>query len=113
MTNNRTLIATLFSMGLITLSASCQKKDSSETTAHNEDDQHAATPMHKGFNSDGTFSECVIPKDTVCTEVFEPGDAFGMQCEKEGHEKFFCGCHTYLCSDKVTGDYLAIFKTGD
>jgi hypothetical protein len=60
-----------------------------------------------GFDINGDPKSCVpvnlkSNNDFIaCTMDFNPEDQFGTDCEAAGHEAIKCGCHDWLCVEKI------------
>lgn len=55
-----------------------------------------------GFDLKGAKQRCqAIKPGQMCTMVYTEAEAFAAKCRSLGHKAFQCGCHAYLCSNKI------------
>lgn len=58
-----------------------------------------------GFDLEGNQRSCAaMAADTMCTMEVTPSDMLALKCREAGHEAFQCGCHDWLCSEKMDKD---------
>lgn len=49
--------------------------------------------------------ECVDKFDTLeCSREFTEADFFALECERGGKFAIQCGCHDWICVDKISSD---------
>jgi hypothetical protein len=66
----------------------------------------AAQNLHRGYDMSGKEATCpvIATENLMCTMVFGPEDAYAAACKQAGHTAYMCGCHRYLCSQKIAFD---------
>lgn len=60
---------------------------------------------YSGWNKNGTWQTCqVVHREPIaCTTIYGPDEEFRDACTKSGARAFTCGCHSYLCSERLSG----------
>lgn len=55
-----------------------------------------------GYDMSGNQVSCTNPRtELACTAIYGPEEEFSKKCEAKGYQSYTCGCHDYLCSEKV------------
>ncbi len=61
-----------------------------------------STEAVTGFDLNGLSQTCTpVPANTICTTIYTPEDAFGMQCRDSGAIVTKCDCHQFICSQNL------------
>lgn len=56
-----------------------------------------------GIDVENNERECVDKFETLnCTQEFTPSDFFALECEREEKFAIQCGCHDWICVDKIS-----------
>ena len=87
---------------VVLMLAGCLESQSmSDSKSKSHASQEKATVL-SGFDIDGNSKECgKMAEDTMCTMMMTDNDYYAQECRKQGFEAFQCGCHDWICSEKI------------
>jgi hypothetical protein len=60
---------------------------------------------YTGYTMKGEHISCSKPKPgQACTTIYGPDEKFKQACTDAGYKAYTCGCHDYLCEEKISFD---------
>lgn len=89
---------------ILTLNTACGIFSSNDTQDDKTLDPGVELPglTFTGFDINGENSSCNVTTPAECEDIFGPQNEFSAQCQNEGGTVGTCGCHSYLCSKKIS-----------